>query len=274
MNNGSFDNVAELEPACKEALYHLLIACADTKLLLGYHYGEWTFGPPEIEAAVACCSLCQAELGHVRLFHGVINKHFGDDPDELISGRNSSQYANVRYLDKPLTNWAELIAANYIVDLALTTLLFSLRESSFQPLQTNLDKMIQEEKYHIHHGQGWFRTLANKNTETKQAIEKSIQQAINDIFEWFGPENSPEDELLVSRGIKAQKNSVIFEKVYSEILNLSSQIGLDLDISKPDASKISWETWTPKSRRAGNDGPDDQILYHLKGSKNQMFVLS
>ena len=41
-----------------------LLACADTKLLLGYHYGEWTFGAPALEAAIAACSMGQDELGH------------------------------------------------------------------------------------------------------------------------------------------------------------------------------------------------------------------
>ena len=34
------------------ALRSTLVALSDTKLLLGYHYGEWTFGPPAIEAGI------------------------------------------------------------------------------------------------------------------------------------------------------------------------------------------------------------------------------
>ena len=36
----------DLDEASKAALHRLLRAIADTKLLLGYHYGEWTFGTP------------------------------------------------------------------------------------------------------------------------------------------------------------------------------------------------------------------------------------
>lgn len=153
---------------CKTALRNLLIALADTRLLLGYHYGEWTFGPPALEAAIACCSLGQTELGHVRLLHGILNSHFGDDPDVLVGSRKANEFANISYLDRKLRDWSEFVAANYVVDFALTTLINSMRESSFQPLHMSLDKMIQEERYHIHHGQGWFRTLAQKSDATKK----------------------------------------------------------------------------------------------------------
>ena len=55
-----FDSAQELSETSREGLRCLLTACADTKLLLGFHYGEWTFGTPELEAAVASCSLAQA----------------------------------------------------------------------------------------------------------------------------------------------------------------------------------------------------------------------
>ncbi|MFQ5771644.1 MAG: Phenylacetic acid catabolic protein, partial [bacterium] len=129
-----FDSTEGMSPACKVALRNLLLACADTKLLLGYHYGEWTFGPPEIEAAIACCSLCQTELGHVRLLYGILNKHYGDDPDALVASRKPEEFANISFLDNEIKDWAEFVAANYIVDLAVTTLLYSMQGSTFQPL--------------------------------------------------------------------------------------------------------------------------------------------
>ena len=69
-----FETTEGMSPECAAGLRQVLMGCADSKLLLGFHYGEWTFGTPELEAAVASCSLAQAELGHVRLLHAVLNK--------------------------------------------------------------------------------------------------------------------------------------------------------------------------------------------------------
>ena len=39
----AFETGADVPEVCRAPLRDLLVACADTKLLLGYHYGEWTF---------------------------------------------------------------------------------------------------------------------------------------------------------------------------------------------------------------------------------------
>ena len=275
----TFESTDGLTENCKTALRDLMLACADTKLLLGYHYGEWTFGPPEIEAAIACCSLCQTELGHVRLFHGLLNKHYGDDSDQLVEVRKPTEFANISYLDNEIKNWAEFVAANYVVDLAVTALLFSMQASSFQPLHMSLEKMLQEEKYHIHHGQGWFRALAQKSDETRNALCEHTRTAVRSVVEWFGPDDSEADGELVAAGIKAESNAAILTRVLTEIGNLAEALNVELGLIRSDddtwryAQTIEWSSWNPQTRRVGQTGPDEDILYHLRGSKNKVFKL-
>ena len=274
-----FESTEGMTPECKEALRYLLLACADTKLLLGYHYGEWTFGPPEIEAAVACCSLCQSELGHVRLLHALLTKHYKDNPEKLVESAKPEEFANISYLDNEIKSWPDFVADNYIVDLAVTTLLFSMKNSSFKPLHMSLEKMLDEERYHIHHGQGWFRTLAKKSPETKQAIQESAQSALVKVVEWFGPPDSEYDRVLVRAGIKSENNSEILDKYLSELGNLAATLEVDLGLSKTNGTwkfntTFDWANWDPKSRRLTKTGPDEEILYHLRGSKNKVFKLS
>ena len=274
-----FESTEGMTQECKEALRYLLLACADTKLLLGYHYGEWTFGPPEIEAAVAFCSLCQSELGHVRLLHALLTKHYKDDPVKLVESAKPEEYANISYLDNEIKNWPDIVAANYVVDLAVTTFLLSMKTSSFKPLHMSLGKMLDEERYHIHHGQGWFRTLAKKSAETKQAIQKSAQVALAKVVEWFGPPDSGYDQVLVQAGIKSESNSEILDKYLSELGNLAAGLEVDLGLSKANGTwqlntTFDWNSWDPKTRRLTKTGPDPEILYHLRGSKNKVFKLS
>lgn len=274
------ESTNEMSPECKDALRNLLIACADTKLLLGYHYGEWTFGPPQLEAAIACCSLCQSELGHVRLLHGILNAHYNDAPDALVENRQPAEFANIAYLDHEIENWADFVAANYLVDLAVTTLFFSMKDSSFKPLHKSLEKMLQEERYHIHHGQGWFRTLAQKNARTKKAITKSAQAALAKIVEWFGPPDEEDDKRLVEAGIKSEHNEVILGSFLNEVGAVAENLDLDLGLTKSKNKgwkldhQIKWNGWNPKTRRINGGGPDERILYHLRGSKNKVFKLN
>jgi ring-1,2-phenylacetyl-CoA epoxidase subunit PaaC len=275
-----FESTDTMSAECKSALRNLILACADTKLLLGYHYGEWTFGPPELEAAIACCSLCQTELGHVRLLHAILNTHYSDDPDDLVESRKPDEFANISYLDEEIKDWPEFVAANYIVDLAITSLLHSMRDSSFKPLHMSLGKMLQEERYHVHHGQGWFRTLGTKNNETKAAMERSARSALLKVAEWFGPADSPEDTALVEAGVKADKNDAILQQLLGELAALTESLQMNLGISRQDGGGWSvelnpdWSGWNSATRRLDKSGPNEDILYHLRGSKNKVFKLN
>ena len=264
-----YESLDGLNDTARRGLRNLLLACADTKLLLGYHYGEWTFGTPELEAAVASCSLSQSELGHLRLFQAVLKKHFDDDPDPLVERREPEAFANVAYLDRPIERWTGFVAMNAVVDLALTRMLHSLQGSAFRPLRMSIDKMLDEERYHIHHGRGWFRTLAGKEAEVRDRLQAHVGAALTSVETWFGPEGDQEDSALVEAGIKAQPNPVLFQAVVEDLRSLST----DLPVDPGAAAPASFDGWNPATRRAGTGGPDQQILFHLRGSKNELFKL-
>ncbi|MFQ6045822.1 MAG: Phenylacetic acid catabolic protein [Gemmatimonadales bacterium] len=258
-----------MSPTCAAGLRNLLLGLADTKLLLGYHYGEWTFGPPALEAAIASCSLSQTELGHVRLIHAILRNHYGDEPDGLVEDRGSLQFANVSYLDRPIPDWPGFVAANYVVDLAMTRLLHAMRDSTFKPLGMSVGKMLDEERYHIHHGQGWLRTLAKKGDAELEAVRDSVTRALAAVIAWFGPENEEEDGALVSAGIKSRSNPAVRDDFLADVEKTTVSLDMDVPVERPE----SFGGWSPATRRLGSGGPDEEILQHLAGRKNAIFKL-
>ncbi len=265
-----FESTEGMTDACAAGLHNLLVACADTKLLLGYHYGEWTFGPPVLEAAVANCSLSQTELGHVRLLHAILKKHYGDDPDALVEQRDAAVFANITCLNREISDWAGLVAANFVVDMAVTRILHSMKGSSFKPLRMSVDKMLDEERYHVHHGQGWFRTLASRSDEARDILGARARNALTAVVEWFGPDDEAEDQALVDAKIKSRANSEILDDLVDDVRATANELGVNVDADTPE----SFEGWTPVTRRISQTGPDEDILYHLRGSKNAIFKLS
>lgn len=143
-----FQSPRALPENLQDHVRHLLLAIADTKLLLGFHYGEWAFGAPALEAGIAACSMSQDEFGHVRLLHACLSTQLGMAMQALLEDRHPGDFATVAVLNKPLKTWAEMVAANFIVDGALTALLGAWRGSSFEPVANFVDKMVEEEKYH------------------------------------------------------------------------------------------------------------------------------
>jgi phenylacetate-CoA oxygenase PaaI subunit len=265
-----FESLEGMPDACVRGLHHLLLACADTKLLLGYHYGEWTFGTPELEAAVASCSLAQAELGHVRLLHALLDRHFGDDPDALVERRPPDEFANVGFLDHPVTDWPGFVAVNYVVDLAVTRVLHALRHCAFKPLGMSVDKMLDEERYHLHHGRGWFRTLAARGGADRRALEAHVCAALGSVAEWLGPADEAEDRALVAAEVKAADNAALLAAVRQDVGELAGALGVAI----PVTTAPSFDGWSPANRRIGGGGPDEAILFHLRGAKNAMYKLS
>lgn len=264
-----FDSLDGMNAVCRRGLRNLLMACADTKLLLGYHYGEWTFGTPELEAAVASCSLSQAELGHVRLLHAVLKKHYGDDPDQLVEARAGHAFANIAYLDQAVDGWAGFVAINAVVDLAVTRMLHAMRRSSFKPLRMSLEKMLDEERHHLHHGRGWFRSLARRSDDIRGRLERQVAAALGEVAVWFGPEGQEEDAALVAAGIKAEANPELCRAVFADLRAMADDVG----VAVPAPGAVGADGWDPATRRAAAGGLDDEILFHLRGGKNELFKI-
>jgi phenylacetate-CoA oxygenase PaaI subunit len=265
-----FESLEGMPPAAAQGLHDLLWALADTKLLLGYHYGEWTFGTPELEAAVANCSLSQSELGHVRLLHAILKKHWDDDPDTLVAERPAAAFANVGYLDRAVEGWPGLVAMNAVVDLATTRVLAALRGSAFKPLRMSVDKMLDEERHHAHHGRGWFRTLGRRPGEDAEQLATATAEALGAVTEWLGPPDHAADRALASTGIQTQPVSDVLAGITADVAALASEAGVAM--SRPGAAAPN--DWNPHTRRrAGSAGPADDILFHLRGDANAIFRL-
>lgn len=251
---------------CREPLRDLLIACADTKLLMGYHYGEWTFGTPTLEAAVAHCSLAQGELGHARLLHGILKAHFDVDPDYLVEQRPADQFASNPYLDEPLRDWSAVVAMTVVVDLAVTRVINAVRQSTFAPLRGCAAKLLEEERYHIHHGQGWLRTLASARGG-RQALVEPLTSALMKTLEWLGPEGVAGDRALVAAGVKTETDHDLGRALLADV----AAIATASELPAAAGTGLIWKDWSPGRRRAQSGGPSDEVLYHLRGTKNAVF---
>jgi ring-1,2-phenylacetyl-CoA epoxidase subunit PaaA len=259
-----------LEASCRTALRNLLSAIADTKLLLGYHYGEWTFGTPVLEASIANCSLSQTELGHVRLLHGILKTHFGEDPEELMESRSAGEIAGVEFLDRDLPDWAAVVATTLVIDGALSLVLHSMRESAFLPVRNVVDKMLEEERYHAHHGRGWFRALGQRDAATRNTLKERVEAAFRSAEIWWGPKEEEEDASLVRSGIKSATNAELAARLRNDVFELAEACGVELRLE----SVLRLDGWHPSTRRSGGSAVAEEILYHMRGSKNAIFKLT
>ncbi len=254
-----------------------LLACADTKLLLGYHYGEWTFGAPSLEAAIAACSMGQDELGHARLLHGLLDHFFGLTQEALVENRGGGEFASIAFLDRTFGSWADLVAANALVDLAVTLEIAAFRGSSLGALRRVVDKLIQEEKFHDEHGRAWFQLAAGRSRESRASLVQATRTALPAVLALFGDPASTHDRELLAADIKARPDAAVREDFLARVGRLAQQAGFAAGAVTPggelwgETDRIDWRTWDPARRRAVSGGPAAELLEHLSGAKNVEF---
>ncbi|MEK7727340.1 MAG: Phenylacetic acid catabolic protein [candidate division KSB1 bacterium] len=274
----TFKSASELTPPQREALQALLLALADTKLLLGFHYGEWTFGTPALEASVAACSMSQDEFGHLRLLHACLTSQFGMSPQDLLERRALNTFANVPSLDQALSSWADFVAINLLTDGAMTALLSALQRSAFEPVSNFMDKMVAEEKHHLRNAQGWTRSLAAAGAQTKASLEASGQRVLRATCEWLGPQTHEAASVLVSAGILNTTWQQVQQNFLDWIGAFAVELGLNFNLKEESRhwqlrEAVNFTNWNPKTRRCAATQPEEKLLYHLRGSKNAMFKL-
>jgi ring-1,2-phenylacetyl-CoA epoxidase subunit PaaC len=254
-----------------------LLACADTKLLLGYHYGEWTFGAPSLEAAIAACSMGQDELGHARLLHGLLDHFFGLTQETLVEDRGGAEFASIAFLDRTFGSWADLVAANALVDLAVTLEIAAFRGSSLGALRRGVDKLIQEEKFHDEHARAWFQLAAGHSPESRASIAQATRAALPAVLAFFGDPTTAHDRELLTTGIKTRPDASVREDFLARLGRLAQKSGFAQGAVSPggelwgDADRIDWQAWDPDRRRAVSGGPAAELLEHLSGAKNVEF---
>ncbi len=274
----TFKSASELSETQRQALRALMLALADTKLFLGFHYGEWTFGTPALEACIAACSMSQDEFGHLRLLHACLATQFSAQSQELLERRGLSTFANVPSLDKPLQSWSDFVAVNLLTDGAMTALLSALQRSAFEPVANFIDKMLEEEKHHVRNAQGWFRSLATANEQTQTALADSCRRVLASTLEWLGPNEQEMANTLTTAGILNMPWSQVQQKFLDWVGALAEEQRLDMGLEKQNSHwlprhAMDFTTWNPITRRSTATQPDEKLLYHLRGSKNAIFKL-
>jgi phenylacetate-CoA oxygenase PaaI subunit len=161
-------------PVVIELIAHL----ADNKLFLGRRYAEWCTGAPTLEAAVAAASMAQDEIGHARSFYPLLQDLAGRSDETEPETR--TRFLNVPCLNTPFESWTDFVAANFLIDTALTVLLESAGQSSLEPLGQRARRILEEERLHWLHAEGWTRRLATANDGLKSALSASLSAAAPD----------------------------------------------------------------------------------------------
>src|SRR6478672_4066536 len=134
-----------------EALYGLISRLADNKYFLGRRYAEWCSSAPTLESSVAAAAMAQDELGHARAIYPVL-KTLNPSAGAETEPETRTAFTALACLSEPFGRWEDFVAANVLIDNALTLVFEAGKDSTFEPLAGRSRKVLQEERMHAQHG--------------------------------------------------------------------------------------------------------------------------
>src|SRR5439155_3354995 len=122
--------------------------------------------------------MAQDEWGHARSFYPLLRGFPEASAAATVEERGWQQRPTsaMAGLGRPFGAWADFVAANLLVDTALTTLFEAATDSSYEPLRQRARKILQEEAAHWVHAQGWVERIGADH-RGRPALADSLRAA-------------------------------------------------------------------------------------------------
>jgi len=239
------------------ALFAVLSSLADNKQAIGRRYAYWSNGAPALEAAVAAAAMTQDELGHARTLYPLLEDftQAESDPSQVEPMTRTLHY-HLAYLDHDFQGWSDFVATNFLLDTAITTFFEAAQNSSYEPLRQRARKIVQEERIHEMHADGWVRRLAKVGGAVRSTLVASLIRLWDETLCWFGPNDDPNMQQLYREGIIDATPDELRSRYLQKIMPTLSSLEIDVPVSFNAGTKrwelrqaLPWNAWDSVTRR-------------------------
>ncbi|MEM7539546.1 MAG: Phenylacetic acid catabolic protein [Chloroflexota bacterium] len=240
-----FQSPDDMPAEVASAVLHWILSVADTKHRIGFQFSRWVTGTPALEAAVGAAAITQDELGHARSLYALL-KDYPGAPDG-VGAENDLQARDLYYVPHALTpdweSWLHVVAVMTLLDHALQIAIMQMDGSAYKPLAGRVAKMVQEEKFHRIFGKSWVERLVQRDDNTKEKLQTSIDWAWRLTDAWIGPADEAVTTQLVAAGVLKGDATTIRQQWLDAVSPLLTDNGL----TRPD-DIVDWSGWDSQFR--------------------------
>lgn len=185
----------------KENLYKYILGVADNSLILGQRMGELCGHGPSLETDIACTNISLDLFGQVRSYYQYAAKIAGDgrNEDDIAMLRKEHEYVNVLLVEQPNTDFAYIMARQFLYDVYHLLFLQELETSKDLTLSAIAKKSVKEVSYHQRFSSDWIKRLGDGTEESHQ----KMQDAIDDLWTYTDElfHQTEADKAMVKEGI-------------------------------------------------------------------------
>ncbi|MEF8801740.1 MAG: 1,2-phenylacetyl-CoA epoxidase subunit PaaC [Halolamina sp.] len=185
MTDARYERVDDVPDAAHDALRELMYRLADDEYVLAERDIEWQIYAPTLESDLALANIAQDEFGHARLWYDLAQETGLTEADCLWE-KPAEAWRHSTLVELPYEegDWADPILRGYLYDTAERLRVEALAGSSLDPVVDRVDKILEEESYHLEHAQSWLERLtlgggADAGTEDSH---QRVQDTLDRLF--------------------------------------------------------------------------------------------
>jgi ring-1,2-phenylacetyl-CoA epoxidase subunit PaaC len=215
----------------KENLYQYILGVADNSLILGQRLGELCGHGPSLETDIACTNISLDLFGQVRSYYQYAAKIAGDNKteDDIAMLRKEREYFNVLLVEQPNTNFAHVMARQFLFDVYHLLFLQKLQQSHDITLSAIANKSIKEVRYHLRFSSDWIRRLGDGTEESQHKTQEAIDLLWTYTDELFHQTDA--DRGMVKEGIGVDVTK-LKEAYYANVSEVLKEATLNIPKSK------------------------------------------
>jgi ring-1,2-phenylacetyl-CoA epoxidase subunit PaaC len=158
-------------------LVQYICEIADNSLILGQRLGELCGHGPSLETDIALTNISLDLFGQVRSYFQYAAEIQGDQSSEDTFAflRKEQEYRNVLLVEQPNTDFAYIIARQFLFDVYHQLFLEKLQSSNDQTLSAIAKKSLKEVTYHVRFSSDWVIRLGDGTEESHSRMSAAIE---------------------------------------------------------------------------------------------------
>ena len=197
-----------------------ILRIADTTLILSQRLSEWCSKGPSLEEDIALSNISLDLLGQANGLLEYVSKLNGKiSADDYAFKRDEREFYNFQICEIENGHFGYTIIRQFLIDVYFKLYYQELEKSKDETLSALATKSLKEVSYHLRHSSNWVIRLGDGTQESKDKIQKSLNNIWKYTGEFFEMDELDEKMLKEKIGVNNKNLKKDWDKLVDETLN-------------------------------------------------------
>ena len=197
-----------------------ILRIADATLILSQRLSEWCSKGPSLEEDIALSNISLDLLGQANGLLEYVSKLNGKiSADDYAFKRDEREFYNFQICEIENGHFGDTIIRQFLIDVYFKLYYQELEKSKDETLSALATKSLKEVSYHLRHSSNWVIRLGDGTQESRDKIQKSLNNIWKYTGEFFEMDELDEKMLKEKIGVNNKDLKKEWNKLVDETLN-------------------------------------------------------